>query len=45
MGSEYQSVLKMSNQDSVQYQEQILNQFKSEISVQDQVQDQCPRPE
>ena len=43
MGTEDQSVLKMSSQDNVQYQEQILNQLKPEISVQEQVQDQCPR--
>ena len=43
MGTENQSVLKMSTEDNVQYQEQLLNQIKPEISdrVQDQV--QCPR--
>ena len=43
MGTENQSVLKMSTQDNVQHQEQLLNQIKPEISdrVQDQV--QCPR--
>ena len=45
MGTENQSVLKMSTQDNVQHQEQLLNQIKPEISdrVQDQV--QCPRPD
>ena len=43
MGTENQSVLKMSTQDNVQHQEQLLNQIKPEISdrVQDQV--QCRR--
>ena len=43
MGTENQSVLKMSTQDNVQHQKQLLNQIKPEISdrVQDQV--QCSR--
>ena len=45
MGTEDQSVLKMTVQDNVQYQEQLLNQIKPDFSDQDQVQAQCPRPE
>ena len=40
--TENQSILKMTNQDHVQHQEQILNQLKPEISVQEKAQDQCP---
>ena len=43
MGTENQSVLKMSTQDNVQHQEQLLNQIKPEISDQVQDQVQCPR--
>ena len=41
--TENQSVLKMSTQDNVQHQEQLLNQIKPEISDQAQAQVQCPR--
>ena len=43
METENQSVLKMSTQDNVQHQEQLLNQIKPEISDQAQAQVQCPR--
>ena len=43
MGTEDQSILKMSVQDNVQYQEQLLNQIKPEINDQAQDQAQCPR--
>ena len=41
--SEGQAVLRMSTQDSTQSQEQLLNQFKPEISIQNQDQDQSSR--
>ena len=41
--TENQSVLKMSTQDNVQHQEQLLNQIKPEISDRAQAQVQCPR--